>query len=54
MHRRKKGELQNQRTTTQVSQENQYVSRNQEQIKEPGDEYLFPYWDEYWDESNET
>jgi hypothetical protein len=33
--------------------ENQFINKNQNPVKisDPGEEYLFPYWDEYWDES---
>lgn len=31
--------------------ENQYLNENAGKTNDPGDEYLFPYWDEYSDES---
>lgn len=31
--------------------ENQYLNEHEGKINDPEEEYLFPYWDEYYDES---
>jgi hypothetical protein len=54
--KRKKGELQELHSITPDIKETQSINQNQNHGKIPqrGEEYLFPYWDEYWDESDES
>jgi hypothetical protein len=56
MIKRRKSELQEPHSITTVQKENQLINQNQDygKIPERGEEYLFPYWDEYWDESDES
>jgi hypothetical protein len=54
MIKRKNDELQAHPSITPdlKEKENQFINKTQGNVSDPGEEYLFPYWDEYWDESD--